>query len=89
MFMKNDKVGFCAVWETKTNITSQDWRIGDKKEMPTMFGKSIFTLTEKTPEKLTWMSGDLMMFWNREGEDWVWNHVIIDARAVARVVLVV
>lgn len=85
----SDKLKFYAYESWETSYANQKWEIGDKKELPTMFGYSLFTLVEKKPDELTWKSGDLLAHFERDGENWKWNHCLIDAKAIACVGLVV
>lgn len=72
----------------ETVYTNRAWAVGDEMDFSMIFGKATFKLIEKAKEYLTWRSGRLELRLARRGDNWVWNHVVIDAEAICKVTFV-
>jgi hypothetical protein len=81
----NTQKGFYTSWETKLD---KDYNVGDKITLDLLFGKSTFTVTEKTDDSLKLENNTLLAYLEKEGSQWVWNNVYIDKNAIAKVTIV-
>ena len=85
LILMSKKLKFKSYISTETVFANRNWQVGDEIELPDFFGKALFTLKRKTDTELEWWSGDLVTFFTKRGKDWVWEHIIINGAAIAKI----
>ena len=78
-----------SYWETWETIYEVDLKIGDNLELPTLFGRSMFTVTKIENDCATLETEHLMSRAEKIGYNkWKCNHCILDKNGTARVTIV-